>query len=88
MANAVGGSAGACVEVARHEGIMLHSICSCWLWAKLDTFWQDKVCAADEVPALQASKHPAGLWAGWVGGIQALCGAGSGSERARGTASR
>lgn len=28
---------------------------------------------ADEVPAIRASMHIARLWAGWVGGRQALC---------------
>lgn len=36
---------------------------------------------AYEVPAIRASKHAGGLWAGWVGGIQAQCSVGSGVKR-------
>lgn len=54
-----------CVEVARHEGIILHSIWGRWLRTRY--IWQHKVCFANEVPAAQAPQaYTAGLWAGWV----------------------
>lgn len=64
-----GGSTRDCVEAARHEGIMLHSIWGCRL--QKEYIWDNEVCVTQEVPVIQTSKHTAGLWVGWVGGIQA-----------------